>query len=132
MRSLQERIRDRISLNESKLRKLDLEFHKASCPSGVGVTTSYEDYDAIHGGKKELNVPEWYEAKRKLIVQIDLDQQILESILDGVEDEEYLNLLETNEQKVAYCRIVQGYTQAKTAELIGLSERQVRRIEQKI
>lgn len=132
MRSLQDRLRDRIDLNESKLRKLDREFHKASCPSGGGTGTSYNDYDAIHGSKKELYIPEWYEAKRKLIVQIYLDQQILESIIDDVEDEEYLNLLKTNEQKVAYCRIVQGYTQSKTAELIGLSERQVRRIEQKI
>lgn len=132
MRSLQDRLRDRIDLNESKLRKLDLEFHKACYPAGIKDSTSYNDYDTIHGSKKELHVPEWYEAKRKLIVQIDLDQQILESIIDGVEDEEYLNLLETIEQKVAYCRIVQGYTQAKTAELIGLSERHVRRIEQKI
>lgn len=132
MRALQDRLRDRIDLNERKLIRLDAEFHKACCPAGIGGGTSYNDYDTIHGSKKEFHLDEWYEAKRKLIVQIDLDQQILESILDNVEDEEYLNLLETNEQKVAYCRIVQGYTQAKTAEMIGLSERQIRRIEQKI
>ena len=132
MRALQDRLRDRIDSNEKKLIRLDAEFHKACCPAGIGEGTSYNDYDTIHGSRKEFHVDEWYEAKRKLIVQIYLDQQILESILDGVEDEEYLNLLETNEQKVAYCRIVQGYTQAKTAELIGLSERQIRRIEQKI
>lgn len=135
MRSLQERIRDRISLNESKLRKLDLEFHKACCPAGIKGGTSYNDYDTIHGSKKELHVDEWYDLKRKLIVQIELDKITLNSIIDmdcDIEDEEYLKLLETNEQKVSYCRIVKGYSQKETAKLIGLSDRQIRRIEQKL
>ncbi|MDU1114626.1 MAG: hypothetical protein E7J99_13005 [Clostridium butyricum] len=134
MRSLQERIRDRISLNESKLTKLDLEFHKACCPTGIKGNTSYNDYDTIHGSKKELHMDEWYDLKRRLIVQIELDKATLDSIIDidsDIEDEEYLKLLETNEQKVSYCRIVKGYSQKETAKLIGISDRQVRRIEQK-
>ncbi|OFS21683.1 hypothetical protein HMPREF3070_12585 [Clostridium sp. HMSC19A10] len=77
---------------------------------------------------------EWYDLKRRLIVQIELDKATLDSIIDidsDIEDEEYLKLLETNEQKVSYCRIVKGYSQKETAKLIGISDRQVRRIEQK-
>lgn len=134
MRSLQERLRDRIDLNEGKLRKLDLEFHRACCPAGIKGGTSYSDYDTIHGNRKDFHLDEWYDKKRKLIIQIELDKITLESTITGdeISDEEYLGVLKTNEDKVRYCRMVKDYTQEKTATLIGLSDRQVRRIEKKL
>lgn len=128
-----ERIIDRININKAKLRKLDKEFYNACAPGSPG-GTSYLDADTIHGGNKEFTIQDWYEAKRKLITLIGLDETILESLeYDcGLEDKEYLNLLDSNAKKVAYCRVVKGYTQTKTAELLGLSERQIRRIEKNI
>lgn len=44
-------------------------------------------------------------------------------------DEMYINKLNNNKDKVKYLRIVKNYTQAETANIIGISERQVQRIE---
>ncbi|NFG42100.1 RNA polymerase subunit sigma [Clostridium botulinum] len=51
------------------------------------------------------------------------------SIVDKVKDEEYVNKLKKTKDKVKYLRLVKNYTQMETASLIGISERQVQRIE---
>ena len=48
------------------------------------------------------------------------------------EDKKYISKLNRTKDKVKYLRIVKGYTQEKTAELIGITSRQVRRIEKEI
>lgn len=122
-------IADRIALNKTKLEELDIEFHRACCPKGIPSGTSYEDYDLVHGSKKEFRLEDYYKARKRLEAFISLDEQISESLYESIKDEEYLDLLDNNEQKVAYCRLVKGYTQAKTSQLIGISERQVQRLE---
>lgn len=54
------------------------------------------------------------------------------SISDQEEDKEYINKLNRTKDKVKYLRFVKGYTQMKSAEMIGISSRQVRRIEKTI
>ncbi|NFN17848.1 RNA polymerase subunit sigma [Clostridium botulinum] len=54
------------------------------------------------------------------------------SIVDKVKDEEYVNKLKKTKDKVKYLRLVKNYTQMETASLIGISERQVQRIEKKL
>lgn len=54
------------------------------------------------------------------------------SIADKELDKSYIEKLNKNESKVKYLRIVKDYTQAETAEIIGISTRQVQRIEKKI
>lgn len=51
------------------------------------------------------------------------------SIAAEKEDKEYIKKLNNSTDKVKYLRIIKGYTQPKTAEIIGISTRQVQRIE---
>lgn len=124
-------IEERINRNERTIKKLDETYIKAFCPQSGG-GTSYEDYDSIHGTRKEYRVEDYFKAKQRLLTMIDLDKQLLVSAGIETEDEIYLSYLENNEQKVKYLRRVKGYTQEKTAEKLGISDRQVRRIEKRI
>ncbi|NFI04338.1 RNA polymerase subunit sigma [Clostridium botulinum] len=54
------------------------------------------------------------------------------SIVDKVKDEEYVNKLKKTKDKVKYLRLIKNYTQMETASLIGISERQVQRIEKNL
>lgn len=54
------------------------------------------------------------------------------SIANENEDKKYIGKLNRTKDKVKYLRVVKGYTQEKTAELIGITSRQVRRIEKEI
>lgn len=125
-------ISQRIESNKMRLKKLDLNFRRACCPVGPPSGTAYNDYDTRHGSRKEFRLEDYYEARKRLITFIALDEQILDSMYSYIDDKQYIDLLENNIQRVTYCRIIRGYTQERTAELIGISERQVRRIEQKI
>jgi DNA-binding XRE family transcriptional regulator len=51
------------------------------------------------------------------------------SISNEEKDKQYIDMLNSTKDKVKYLRLVKGYTQEKTAALIGISERQVQRIE---
>lgn len=51
------------------------------------------------------------------------------SIADIENDILYTNRLKKTKDKVKYLRIVKGYTQEEVAEMIGISSRQVRRVE---
>ena len=50
-------------------------------------------------------------------------------IADKSKDEDYINKLNKTKDKVKYLRLIKNYTQMETASLIGISERQVQRIE---
>ena len=54
------------------------------------------------------------------------------SITDRDEDKIYVNKLRNTKDKVRYLRIVKNYTQLEAAEIIGISERHVQRIEKEI
>lgn len=125
-------IRQRIERNENLIKELNKRYIVALSPQGLPNGTSYEDYDTIHGSRKEYRVEDYYNEKVRLEKWIELDKQLLISKSIKISDKEYLDLLENNMQKVEYLRIVKGYTQAETAQLIGISERQVQRIEKKI
>lgn len=54
----------------------------------------------------------------------------LDSSLSNIErDKEYIDKLNSTKDKVKYLRLIKGYTQERAAALIGISERQVQRIE---
>lgn len=125
-------IKERIDRNENLIRTLDKKYIRALAPAGLYSGTSYEDYDTIHGTRKEYRVEDYYTEKQRLEKWIELDKQLLVSKAMEINDKEYLELLENNMQKVEYLRIVKGYTQVETSQLIGISERQIQRIEKKI
>jgi len=54
------------------------------------------------------------------------------SIMDRDKDKMYVNKLRNTKDKVRYLRIVKNYTQLEAAEIIGISERHVQRIEKEI
>lgn len=54
------------------------------------------------------------------------------SISDKNEDEKYIAKLRKSTDKVKYLRIIKRYTQAEAAEIIGISIRQVQRLERRI
>lgn len=54
------------------------------------------------------------------------------SIANEKNDIEYISKLNNSKDKVKYLRIVKKYTQEKAAEIIGISTRHLRRIENKI
>lgn len=122
----------KISDIKKQLKDLDAMYLKAFSPKGYKSGTSYNDYDTIPGGNKEFHIEEYFAEKKRLETLLELDKQILLSLKREVDEKEYLELLNTNSQKVKFLRVVKGYTQAKTAEIIGISERQVQRIENTI
>jgi DNA-binding XRE family transcriptional regulator len=54
------------------------------------------------------------------------------SIIDKDKDTMYVNKLRNTKDKVKYLRRVKNYTQLEAAEIIGISERHVQRIEKEI
>lgn len=127
-----EEIKQRIYRNENLIKELDRKYIRALSPKELSSGMSYEDYDTIHGSRKEYRVEDYYKEKKRLVKWIELDKQLLTSKAMEINDDEYLNLLENNMQKVEYLRIVKGYTQAEVSRLIGISERQIQRIEKKM
>lgn len=103
---------------------------KASAPSGYKESTSYLDADCIRGSRKEVDLAKTYEAIRLLENLIYLDELILDKMIkEEIEIPKRLEELPGNKEKVYYLRNVQGYTQERTAEILGISDRHVRRLE---
>lgn len=54
------------------------------------------------------------------------------AVADKENDIRYIKCLNRNKDKVKYLRIIKNYTQEEVAEIIGISSRQVRRIEKNL
>lgn len=128
---------DKISELESRvfdikrqLRELNKKYLKGFAPKGFKGGTSYNDYDTIPGGNKELHMEDYFSEKKRLETLLELTEDILLSLKREVDEKEYLELLSNNYQKVKFLRIVKGYTQAKTAEILNIGLRTVQRIEE--
>lgn len=122
-------IQDRIEQNKKALADLDRKYLKAFAPEGYKSGTSYNDYDTIHGSRKELRVEDYIREREKIRALIELDEQILSTEIAIVEDETYLNTLKNKEDKTKYLRKVRGYTQERTAEILNVDIRTIQRIE---
>lgn len=64
--------------------------------------------------------------KENILRELDL------SIADISLDKEYISKLRNTKDKVKYLRIIKRYTQADAADIIGISTRQIQRIEKRI
>ena len=122
----------RVAENIIALKKLDGTYLKYCCPEGYKGGTSYNDYDTIHGSRKEYTVEKYLHEKLKLQTMIDLDESILKNLKSEVDTDNYLKLLKDNKQKVKFLRIVKRCTQAEVAEILHISTRQVQRIEKSL
>ncbi|MFL0165622.1 RNA polymerase subunit sigma [Candidatus Clostridium helianthi] len=54
------------------------------------------------------------------------------SISNKEKDNDYINKLNRTKDKVKYLRFIKGYTQAESAKIIGITKRQVQRIEKNL
>jgi len=130
-----EKIKDieyKIKQIKRDIEELDRKYVKAYAPKGYKSSTSYNDYDTIPGGNKELHLESYYEEKKKKETLLELNEEILLSLKMEVDTDEYLRLLSNNYQKVKFLRKVKGYTQSKTAEMLGIGQRTVQRIEKNL
>ena len=122
-------IENRIRKNEEAKLLIHEEYLKANCPQGYKTGTSYLDADTIHGSRKEFSVSSMVESLRLLEHLIYIDTVILENYKKENRVAEKLKELETTKDKVYYLRQVEGYTQEKTAEILGITDRWVRKLE---
>ncbi|MDM8312891.1 MAG: RNA polymerase subunit sigma [Clostridium cadaveris] len=58
--------------------------------------------------------------------------ELKKSISDIEKDKQYIKKFDKTRDKVKYLRLVKGYTQEKTANIIDISIRQVQRIEREL
>ncbi|WP_099327875.1 hypothetical protein [Clostridium paraputrificum] len=124
-------IQDRIEQNKKALADLDKKYLKAFAPEGYKSGTSYNDYDTIHGSRKDPRITEYFEERKKILTLIELDEGLLTKVVD-VDEEEYLKVLDTNVKKVKFLRDVKGYTQQEVSDKLKMGLRTVQRIEKEI
>lgn len=124
-------IQDRIEQNKKALADLDKKYLKAFAPEGYKTGTSYNDYDTIHGSRKDPRITEYFEERKKILTLIELDEGLLTKVVD-VDEEEYLKVLDTNVKKVKFLRDVKGYTQQEVSDKLKMGLRTVQRIEKEI
>lgn len=126
-------IQDRIEQNKKALADLDRKYLKAFAPEGYKSGTSYNDYDTIHGSRKDPRITEYFEERKKILTLIELDEGLLDKVdMVDVDEEEYLKVLDTNIKKVKFLRDVKGYTQQEISDKLKLGLRTVQRIEKEI
>lgn len=126
-------IQDRIEQNKKALSDLDRKYLKAFAPEGYKSGTSYNDYDTIHGSRKDPRIIEYFEERKKILTLIELDEGLLDKVdMVDVDEEEYLKVLDTNVKKVKFLRDVKGYTQQEVSDKLKLGLRTVQRIEKEI
>lgn len=126
-------IQERIEQNKKALADLDKKYLKAFAPEGYKSGTSYNDYDTIHGSRKDPRITEYFEERKKVLTLIELDKGLLDKVdMVDVDEDEYLKVLDTNVKKVKFLRDVKGYTQQEVSNKLKLGLRTVQRIEKEI
>lgn len=103
---------------------------ESGAPQGYSTGTSYLDADCIHGTKRTYDLVELVDRLRELDNFIYLDEIILENYLKEDRVNKTLKELTTTKDKVHYLRKVEGYSQEKTSEILRITDRHVRRLEQ--
>lgn len=61
-----------------------------------------------------------------------MKREINITLSDKEEDKKYIKKLNKNKEKVKYLRFIKEYTQIETSELVGITKRQVQRIEKQL
>lgn len=122
-------LRDRVNDNMKDLLK---KAEKAYKPQELKGSTSYNDYDTIHGSRAELDIIKIHEATVRMQTLIDTYDCILSHDEIVVDEKFMLENLKTNDEKIRFLRVVQGHTQKEIAELLFISEQTVRRTEKRL
>jgi DNA-directed RNA polymerase specialized sigma subunit len=117
--------RDRV---QRKIREIE-KVLKRQGPEGYKSGTSYNDYDTIHGSRKDVDMVALGNELIRLKALRDTYDSILLKDEIVVDEDLILKELNTNVEKVRFLRVAQGHTQKEVAEKLGISEQTVRRIE---
>lgn len=118
-----------IKQTKRQIEELDKLYNRAFAPKGYGKGSSYNDYDTIPGGNKEFHIEDYSAERERLVNLLELSENALATRKSEVNVDEYLPLLTNNYQKVKFLRKVKKCTQAETADILGIGERTVQRIE---
>lgn len=121
-----------IKQTKKQIEDLDKLYRKGFAPKGYGKGTSYNDYDTIPGGNKEFHIEDYSAERERLVNLLELSENALATRKSEVNVDEYLPLLTNNYQKVKFLRKVKKCTQAETADILGIGERTVQRIEKNL
>lgn len=122
-------VRKRIEESEKELMDLAEIYYNAFKPDGYKSSTSYVDADTIKGSKKEFHLEDLAEEMMRIKNLIEVDKIILNSLERKIEVDIRLSELSNIKDKVFFLRKVMKLTQEATAEILGITDRHVRRIE---
>lgn len=127
-----EEIKESLDRVRRNIAELERQMHRAFKPKGYKSGTSYEDYDTIHGGNKELDFVKISQEHMRLVALRDTYICLLNNSDIEVNEDEVLRNLKGNYEKIRFLRIAQGHTQQYVADKLEISSKTVQRIEQKI
>lgn len=122
-------LRDRTSKKINDIEKLMI---RSGSPEGYKEGTSYNDYDTIHGSKKECDVVKLGNELIRLKALRDTYDYMLENEDIQVNEDEILSRLKGRVEQVRFLRIAQGHTQQEVAKKLGIHIRTVQKIEKNI
>lgn len=120
-------VEERIENNKEALKRLNRMVLKACSPNGISSRTSYEDYDTIHGSRKEISLFKYAEDKRVLEAFIEIDNNILEELKKNKDIAKNIKDIKSNYDRVVYLKKI-GYSTKQIADELNISDRHVRRI----
>ncbi|APH23432.1 hypothetical protein RSJ22_17720 [Clostridium botulinum] len=130
------KINENIKHNCENNLKLIEKFLLKQGPKGFPSGTSYLDADCIHGSKGEMHVEDYGRLMsecEKLKNMIFLQDNILKGLYETKKNiDEKLKNLEGIEYKVAYLKLVKGYTINDIAKELHISEVYAKKISAKI
>ena len=123
-------LEERIQRNKEEISKLNLLIFKACAPEGYKSGTAYNDYDSIHGSRKEIDLFKYAEDRRRLEIFIEIDTELLNNLKSNLKLKDDVLALPNTKDKIIYLKDL-GYNNTQISNLIGIGVRHVRRIVKK-
>ena len=133
MVSLEDKINEleeRIKRNKEALIELDEIFYKFNGPAGYPAGTSWQDYDCIRGGNKEMDLFTYVTDRERLKTFIEIDEKILENLKRNQKLKEDIKLMPKNTDRIILMKSL-GYSTKEISDELYLTPRYVRRVVQK-
>ena len=123
-------LEDRIKRNKEALIELDEIFYKFNGPQGYPPGTSWQDYDCIRGGNKEMDLFTYVTDRERLKTFIEIDEKILENLKRNQKLKEDIKLMPKNTDRIILMKSL-GYSTKEISDELYLTPRYVRRVVQK-
>ena len=133
MVSLEDKINEleeRIKRNKEALIELDEIFYKFNGPKGYPTGASWQDYDCIRGGNKEMDLFTYVTDRERLKTFIEIDEKILENLKRNQKLKEDIKLMPKNTDRIILMKSL-GYSTKEISDELYLTPRYVRRVVQK-